>query len=379
VDRIADAADRMERLIDDLLALARQGATVGAPRPVDLPALAERAWGNVETSSATLAVDPAVPRIAADPDRLAQLLENLYRNSVQYAGPDVHVTVGPLDDGDGFYVADDGCGIPRTERESVMERGYSTAADGTVFGLGIVGEIARAHDWTVTVTESPAGGACFEIRTTARPWLASSVETPEVHWVGADAPGAVNGGMTQVIADLTVSVERAFEADGETLLDVLADPSVLSSVERVRRAEETRAAATGPPPRPQPGDTYVGDLTVPASAAGGEPGRSIDVDGTSPGAPGVGSVAFESYFSVESYDAGRLVFTGGGDADEGSFDARIVVAVADVPGGAVVRVDAAMDVAGDVATAGAEPVREAVTALLDCYLSGVERTVEPRS
>jgi PAS domain S-box-containing protein len=162
VDRIADAADRMERLIDDLLALARQGATVGAPRPVDLPALAERAWGNVETSSATLVVDPAVPRIAADPDRLAQLLENLYRNSVQYAGPDVHVTVGPLDDGDGFYVADDGPGIPPEERDRVFDHGYTAGSDGTGFGLTIVETVAEAHGWTITLTESEHGGARFE-------------------------------------------------------------------------------------------------------------------------------------------------------------------------------------------------------------------------
>jgi PAS domain S-box-containing protein len=162
VDRIADAADRMERLIDDLLTLARQGATVGDPRAVDLPALAERAWGNVRTRRATLDVDPAVTRVAADPDRLAQLLENLYRNSVQHAGPDVHVTVGPLDDGDGFYVADDGPGIPSEERDRVFDHGYTADSDGTGFGLAIVETVANAHGWTVRLTESQDGGARFE-------------------------------------------------------------------------------------------------------------------------------------------------------------------------------------------------------------------------
>jgi signal transduction histidine kinase len=79
----------------------------------------------------------------------------------------VTVTVGALDDGPGFFVADDGVGIAADERDSVLEMGYSTASDGTGFGLGIVTEIARAHDWTVDVDESATGGARFVIRTTA--------------------------------------------------------------------------------------------------------------------------------------------------------------------------------------------------------------------
>jgi PAS domain S-box-containing protein len=164
LDRIASAADRMERLIDDLLTLARHGESVGESRPVELSSLAERAWGNVETPRATLAVDPAVSRVAADPDRLAQLLENLYRNSVEHAGSAVTVTVGPLADGDGFYVADDGPGIPPDDRETVFDQGYSSKTNGTGFGLTIVETVADAHDWTVTVTESDTGGARFEFR-----------------------------------------------------------------------------------------------------------------------------------------------------------------------------------------------------------------------
>jgi PAS domain S-box-containing protein len=81
------------------------------------------------------------------------------------AGPDVTVTVGPLDDEGrmGFFIADDGPGIPEADRDRVFESGYSTAPDGTGFGLPIVAEIADAHGWSVTVTESESGGARFEI------------------------------------------------------------------------------------------------------------------------------------------------------------------------------------------------------------------------
>ena len=72
------------------------------------------------------------------------------------------VTVGDLEDG--FYVADNGPGIPAEHRETVFEPGYSTRDDGTGFGLAIVQDVADAHDWTVRVTESEMGGTRFEIR-----------------------------------------------------------------------------------------------------------------------------------------------------------------------------------------------------------------------
>jgi signal transduction histidine kinase len=81
---------------------------------------------------------------------------------VEHGGEAVTVTVGALDDG--FYVADDGPGIPETERDSIFEAGYSTADDGTGFGLRIVEQVADAHGWTVGVVESEAGGASFEVR-----------------------------------------------------------------------------------------------------------------------------------------------------------------------------------------------------------------------
>ena len=70
--------------------------------------------------------------------------------------------MGTLDD-EGFYVADDGPGIPREQRTDVFESGYSTVSDGTGFGLAIVQEVVEAHGWSIRVTESTAGGARFEV------------------------------------------------------------------------------------------------------------------------------------------------------------------------------------------------------------------------
>ena len=162
LDTVATALDRMELLIEDLLALARAGSRIDEPEPVDLAVLAADCWQNVSTGDARLVV--AIDRrIRADRSRLEQLLENLLRNSVEHSGEEVTVTIGGLDSGDGIYVADDGPGIDADSRDRVFERGYSSTRGGTGFGLAIVAEIAEAHGWSVAVTESETGGARFEL------------------------------------------------------------------------------------------------------------------------------------------------------------------------------------------------------------------------
>jgi len=151
--------NRMRDLIEDLLALAREGEELGEVEPVDLTEVIERCWRTVDTREATLNVDtPGV--IRADRSRLKQVLENLIRNAVEHGGEDVAVSIGTMDGG--FYVADTGPGIPETEREAIFRTGYSTTTDGTGFGLRIVEQIAEAHGWDITVTESEEGGARFE-------------------------------------------------------------------------------------------------------------------------------------------------------------------------------------------------------------------------
>ena len=164
-DAIAHALDRMDRIVEDMLWLAREGKDIDATEPVDLRTAAEDAWQAVvgAADDSELVVADGLNTVDADYDRLCQLLENLFRNSVEHGADDgsVTVTVGSLADADGFYVADNGPGIPEAERESVFEESYSTS--GTGFGLSIVEQIADAHDWDVRVAEGAAGGARIEI------------------------------------------------------------------------------------------------------------------------------------------------------------------------------------------------------------------------
>jgi len=168
LEAVATAHARMEELIEEVLTLARQGQPINETETIDLSAVAARCWQMVETASAEPATEDDLTFIA-DGDRLQQLLENLFRNATEHGDEDVTIRVGAIDGDDGFYLADDGPGIPPEDREQVFESGYTTADDGTGFGLAIIEEIADAHGWIITITESADDGAQFEIR---------GVETP---------------------------------------------------------------------------------------------------------------------------------------------------------------------------------------------------------
>ena len=169
--RAADAVDRSQSLIEDLLTLARQKQETNRVEPVDLAELARQSWQTVDTGAATLTVE-TTQTVQADTSQLQQLLENLYRNSVEHSSTDSQTAAKHRGDGvtvrigeqqGGFYVADTGPGIPEAQRERVFEAGYSTADGGTGFGLRIVEQVVDTHGWEVAVTESRQGGARFEI------------------------------------------------------------------------------------------------------------------------------------------------------------------------------------------------------------------------
>jgi PAS domain S-box-containing protein len=163
IEFAVDGADRMQAIIEDVLALARKGKIVGDTEPLDLARVARSAWENVETRRATLTVADDVGTVEAHDSRLVGVFENLFANAVEHGGADVEVTVGALETG--FFVADDGPGIPEGKREAVLEYRHTTEPDNTGFGLAIVKEIVEAHGWRIDVTEGAEGGARFEIVT----------------------------------------------------------------------------------------------------------------------------------------------------------------------------------------------------------------------
>ena len=184
LERAVDALRRMDQLVEDLLSLAREGEVVGDTEPVSLASLAREAWASVDTPNAKLVVEEDA-EFNANPTRVGELFENLFRNSVEHgstdsrAEPDDSVEHGPADaesttltvrvgrttrpDGstEGFYVEDDGHGLP-DDTDRIFETGFTTDEDGTGLGLAIAKRIAEGHGWTIRATTGTAGGARFE-------------------------------------------------------------------------------------------------------------------------------------------------------------------------------------------------------------------------
>jgi len=153
--------DRIDSIIEDVLTVARIGQPIEQTEQIELSSIATTCWSHVDTAEATLRIVDNCT-FQADPGRLKQLFENLFRNAVEHGGKDVIVTVGGCGP-DGFYVSDNGTGIQGVNREDVFDRGYSTSSNGTGLGLPIIQNICDAHGWSITLTDSGSGGVRFQI------------------------------------------------------------------------------------------------------------------------------------------------------------------------------------------------------------------------
>ena len=157
---------RVERLVEDLLALARLDEGAGpARRPIAaagfLRDLAATAPGGVELGVL------AAGQLEADPDLLAQVVRNLLENARRAAGPGGRVMLSSTGRGERLEIGvdDDGPGIPPAERERVFDRFYRSdvardrASGGSGLGLAIAAAIVAAHGGRIGAGDSPLGGA----------------------------------------------------------------------------------------------------------------------------------------------------------------------------------------------------------------------------
>jgi signal transduction histidine kinase len=168
---IAGESDRMSRLVDNLLTLARADAgqrlVLG---PVDLAVIAERvcrqAKGLHPDREIHCAITPT-PAVRGDEDALAQLLWILVDNAVNHtvSGGNVWVTVTQRGELAQLHVSDDGCGLPADAQERVFERFYRADAartgSGAGLGLAIAAWIVREHSGQIMAANNARGGASF--------------------------------------------------------------------------------------------------------------------------------------------------------------------------------------------------------------------------
>jgi len=202
LERGERAVDRIDRLVSELLTLARQGTGMDEPTEFALASVARDAWETAAGDDDAELVVARDARVYGDRGRMRQALENLFRNATEHAVPDASEAEATESDGDapgddaadrdasgddltvlvtatddGFLVADDGTGIDPEDRDSVFDSGYTTRADGTGYGLDIVREVVESHGWRVELRAPadgpvdladgrrlrPPDGACFEV------------------------------------------------------------------------------------------------------------------------------------------------------------------------------------------------------------------------
>lgn len=156
-EEVEKALTRIGEMVEVILVIARgENANINREE-VALASIAEEAWADLEVPNAELVV-ATDQTISVDPIHLRHLLENLFTNAVEHGDGSVTVRIGSLPSG--FYIEDDGPGIPEDEREQIFDAGYTTG--GTGFGLVFVAELAETYNWNYSVTESGDGGARFE-------------------------------------------------------------------------------------------------------------------------------------------------------------------------------------------------------------------------
>ena len=159
--QIEESMDRMEDIINDLGELAKSKEAVDEVKRMQLEEIAEEAWKRIDTKEATLSVEGS-QRFRGDRAKIIEVFENLFGNAVEHGGEDVNVEVGAMENG--FYVEDDGDGIPEDIEGDIFDYNFKPEEGNTGIGLSIIQKIIEGHGWDIEAMESGKGGARFEIQ-----------------------------------------------------------------------------------------------------------------------------------------------------------------------------------------------------------------------
>src|SRR4051794_7806530 len=178
-DRVVREADRLSRIVDDLLDLSQieaQEAPTRAPVPVRL-LIAEtvdlvQATADLADVPIVIAPEPPDIEVACDRRQMRSALMNLLDNAIKYSGPHQPVEIGAAIAGEriAITVRDHGVGIPTRDLERIFERFYrvdrarSRDTGGTGLGLAIVRHVAQAHGGDVTVESREGEGSLFTLQ-----------------------------------------------------------------------------------------------------------------------------------------------------------------------------------------------------------------------
>jgi signal transduction histidine kinase len=179
VEIILDNCRHLVRLLNDLLDLARSdaGRLAIRPRPTDLTPLIEdvartmRAQTEASDQSLTERIEPGLPRVNVEGDRIRQILVNLVTNAHEYSPAKANIEIGArvADASVVISVTDNGPGIPAHQVEHIFERftrgdaGLTQRVGGTGLGLAISKSLVELHGGTISVDSKVGEGSTFRI------------------------------------------------------------------------------------------------------------------------------------------------------------------------------------------------------------------------
>ena len=167
---MAKEADRLNRVVSELLELVRPAHL--NYQPVDINALIHHSLQLVSQDAQSRGIElqftprPELTSIKADPDRLNQVLLNLYLNAMQAIGRDgvIHVSASEADrQRVKIVVKDSGKGMSDEELQAIFTPYFTTKADGTGLGLAVVQNIIEQHGGTIRAESQPGAGAIFTL------------------------------------------------------------------------------------------------------------------------------------------------------------------------------------------------------------------------
>ncbi len=177
LESVREEADRMARIVRNLLALARfdEGGLEILTGPIDLYEVASDACDAMQTLARERAVSVKIAGLSVtvegDAEYLRQVVVNLLENAIKYAGAGgtVDMVVAPVGPDAVLSVADTGPGIPADAQEHIFDRFYrvdgsrNKASGGSGLGLAITREIVEAHGGRVAVASEPGHGSTFTV------------------------------------------------------------------------------------------------------------------------------------------------------------------------------------------------------------------------
>lgn len=172
IQRIINASNKMEELLEDLLELSRIGRILNAYSSFPMNQLCQEVVellsGPISQKKAEVVIAPDMPWVQGDRRRIAEVVQNLLENAIKFMGPNEHpqIEIGcfPIEGECGFFIKDNGIGIEAKYQEKVfgLFDKLDQSTEGTGIGLALVKRIIELHQGRIWVESDGAGqGSTF--------------------------------------------------------------------------------------------------------------------------------------------------------------------------------------------------------------------------